>query len=311
MTKRKPKISIISPCFNMHEYIAETIDSVLQQTCTDFEYIIVDGASTDGTLDIIKKYAKKDKRIVWLSEEDKGYHDAMLKGLAIAKGDYLMELMVSDGYINKKWLASCVDVFEKDPEVSLVWGFPRWLEQGKFTDVCYSHFHHGKVPQKQDWFTYWLATGEAVPNGNYCVRRKAFVACNPKRNETINGREFWDFNYAFNTKGYLTYNIPVVADWGRAHAGQLSEGWLKSGKVFDFMKHYYGKIAYYKKSLTTRSIVHHFRDGQGEIIGNYNPKYVPGKIKSYYLKGKVIFFMCLQRGPGKLKKIINKKFHLK
>lgn len=304
MKKTSPLISIISPCFNMQHYIAETIESVLKQTYTNFEYIIVDGASTDGTLDIIKQYAKKDKRIRWMSEKDKGYHDAMLKGLEKAKGDYLMELMVSDGYINTKWLEACMHVFEKDPEVSLVWGFPRWLENGKFTDVCYPHFRNGKAPQKQDWFTYWLATGEAVPNGNYCVKRKAFVECNPKREETINGREFWDFNYAFNTKGYLAYNIPVVADWGRAHAGQLSEGWLRSGKVFDFMKHYYGNIEKYKEQLRSGKVVHTFCDGKGKIIEKYDAKNIPGKITSYYLKGKILFFMFLQRGPGKLKKMI-------
>lgn len=302
-----PRITIISPCYNMVHFIDQTIESVLGQSFTDFEYIIVDAASTDGTLDKIKAYAKKDKRIKWISEKDKGYHDAMLKGLKIAKGEFLMELMVSDGYKNKDWLTLCVNILDKDQEVSLVWGFPQWLENDKFTDITYPHFHNGKVPQKQDWFLYWLATGEAVPNGNYCVRREVFIACNPAFKDTINGREFWDFNYAFNTKGYLAYNIPVVADWGRAHPGQLSEGWLVSGKVFGFMKHYYSNLEKYKKNLLSRKTVHVFRDGKGKKIGVFDPK----KIKPFshhLLKGRILFHMVLQRGPKKIQKAIKKVF---
>jgi len=302
-SQKYPKISIISPCFNMAHFIEETIESVLGQSFTNFEYIIVDGASTDGTLDVIKKYAKKDKRIKWISEKDKGYHDAMLKGLKISKGDYIMELMVSDGYKNKDWLKLCVNVLEKDPEVSLVWGFPQWLEDGKFTDVTYPHFHNKKVPQKQDWFAYWLATGEAVPNGNYCVRKNVFIECNPVLDDTINGREFWDFNFAFNTKGYLAYCIPVIADWGRAHSGQLSEGWLRSGKVFGFMKYYYVNIKQYRDALITKNIAHKFRDGAGREIGRFDPKKI-NKFSPYFQKGKILFFMILQRGPKKIKRWI-------
>lgn len=307
--KKNPRITIISPCYNMVHFVDQTIESVLSQSFTNFEYIIVDAASTDGTLERIKHFAKKDKRIKWISEKDKGYHDAMLKGLKVAKGEFLMELMVSDGYKNKDWLKLCVEVLDADPEVSLVWGFPQWLEEGKFTDVTYPHFHHQKVPQKQKWFSYWLATGEAVPNGNYCVRRNVFIKCNPDFNDTINGREFWDFNYAFNTKGYLAYCIPVVADWGRAHPGQLSEGWLVSGKVFGFMKHYYTNIEKYKKNLLAKKISHVFKDGEGKEIGKFDTSEI-NPFTSPILKGRILFYMVLQRGPKKIRKAVKKFIHV-
>jgi glycosyltransferase involved in cell wall biosynthesis len=81
------KISIITPSFNSAKTIEKTILSVLNQTYNNIEYIIIDGGSTDGTFDIIKKY--QDRLAYWVSEPDKGISDAFNKGLAVASGDYI------------------------------------------------------------------------------------------------------------------------------------------------------------------------------------------------------------------------------
>ncbi len=95
------KLSIITVVFNDVKHIEKTIQSVLQQTFTDYEYIVVDGASTDGTLDIIKKY--KDKLIL-KSEPDRGIYDAMNKGLAMARGEYVVFLNSGDLFYEKTTL---------------------------------------------------------------------------------------------------------------------------------------------------------------------------------------------------------------
>ena len=81
------KVSIITVSFNSAKTIADTIESVLSQDFPDIEYIIVDGGSTDGTVDIIRKNANRISR--WISERDQGMYDAMNKGIAMATGDVI------------------------------------------------------------------------------------------------------------------------------------------------------------------------------------------------------------------------------
>lgn len=92
----KPLISVITVVFNGEKYLEETILSVLNQTYDNVEYIIIDGGSTDGTLDIIKKY---DHAIdYWVSERDKGIYDAMNKGVVSSCGDWISFLGSGDSY---------------------------------------------------------------------------------------------------------------------------------------------------------------------------------------------------------------------
>jgi len=82
-----PKVTIITAIFNGEKHIEETIKSVISQDYENFEYIIIDGGSTDGTINIIKKYENKIK--YWVSEKDKGISDAFNKGIKASTGDYI------------------------------------------------------------------------------------------------------------------------------------------------------------------------------------------------------------------------------
>ncbi len=86
-TINQPKLTIITVVFNSVSFIERTIQNVLSQDYPAIEYIVIDGGSTDGTLDIIKKYNHKIS--CWISEPDKGLYDAMNKGMARATGDFL------------------------------------------------------------------------------------------------------------------------------------------------------------------------------------------------------------------------------
>lgn len=88
------KISIITVVFNSKSALEKTIKSISEQKYKDIEYIVIDGGSTDGTVDIIKKYEKF--IFVWISEPDKGIYDAMNKGLKKATGDYVWFLNAGD-----------------------------------------------------------------------------------------------------------------------------------------------------------------------------------------------------------------------
>ena len=97
-------ISIITVSLNAERVIEETIRSVLTQTFQDFEYILVDGGSADGTLEIIQKYARKDSRLRYISERDDGLYDAMNKGIGLAEGEYIHFLNAGDVYKDSRVL---------------------------------------------------------------------------------------------------------------------------------------------------------------------------------------------------------------
>lgn len=103
------KISVVTVCYNAIETIEETMLSVLNQTYPEIEYIIIDGGSTDGTVDIIKKYA--DKLAYWVSEPDKGIYDAMNKGIVVATGDYINFMNAGDRFFNNDIINELIPFF--------------------------------------------------------------------------------------------------------------------------------------------------------------------------------------------------------
>lgn len=106
----KPLISIITVVFNGEKYLEETIQSVINQTYSNVEYIIIDGGSTDATLDIIKKY--EDKIDYLVSEKDRGIYDAMNKGIKLASGEVIALLNADDYYLDNKVIENIANEFK-------------------------------------------------------------------------------------------------------------------------------------------------------------------------------------------------------
>lgn len=104
------KISIITICFNSGTTIRRTIESVLSQKNIDLEYILVDGASNDNTVEIIKEYADKYSCIHFISEKDNGIYDAMNKGISLATGDIIGILNSDDKYAYNNVLSTVCDI---------------------------------------------------------------------------------------------------------------------------------------------------------------------------------------------------------
>jgi glycosyltransferase involved in cell wall biosynthesis len=120
------KISIITASYNSEKYIKTAIESVLAQTYSDIEYIIVDGNSTDATVDIVKEYEPKFcGRLRWVSEADKGLYDAMNKGVRMATGEIVGILNSDDFYNHTDCLERVGQAFEKENIDSC------------FADVCF------------------------------------------------------------------------------------------------------------------------------------------------------------------------------
>jgi glycosyltransferase involved in cell wall biosynthesis len=115
-----PKFSIITVCFNAEQSIGKTIDSLATQTFRNFEYIVIDGASKDGTLDVVYRHLNFLATII--SEKDQGIYDAMNKGIARAQGEILYFLNADDCFESDSVLQKIADAFAANGEPELLWG---------------------------------------------------------------------------------------------------------------------------------------------------------------------------------------------
>ena len=129
--KTNPLITVITVCYNAIETIEQTINSVINQNYYNLEYIIIDGGSTDGTVEIIKKYTEKIS--YWISEPDKGIYDAMNKGVAKASGDYVAFINADDWYENN--ILNELDIYFKK-QYDLIYGIIKLYNKNTF---LYAH----------------------------------------------------------------------------------------------------------------------------------------------------------------------------
>jgi glycosyltransferase involved in cell wall biosynthesis len=129
--KTNPLVSIVTPSYNKGRFIEETILSVKNQTYPHIEHIVMDGGSTDGTLDILKKYSNN---LIWISEPDKGQADAINKGWKMAKGEILAYLNADDTYM--PWaVETAIKFLEQNPDLDMVYGDCNIIdEQGTVID---------------------------------------------------------------------------------------------------------------------------------------------------------------------------------
>ena len=116
----KPLVSIVTATFNRKEFLEETIQSVINQTYDNIEYVIIDGGSTDGTLDVIKKY--DDKINFWISRPDNSMYEAINDGIKNCNGDIIAILNSDDKYIDEEVIQLVVNHFQNEPDIDGIYG---------------------------------------------------------------------------------------------------------------------------------------------------------------------------------------------
>lgn len=158
------KTSLITVTYNSEKTLRDTIQSVLSQTHSDVEYIIVDGYSQDKTVDIIKEYEPLfNGRLNWISEKDQGLYDAMNKGIKMSTGDIIGIINSDDFYHRKDVISRIAETFEEDNTIQAVYGDVRFVNPRNLDKTVryYSSkqfrpnlFRYGFMPAHPTFFTY-------------------------------------------------------------------------------------------------------------------------------------------------------------
>jgi glycosyltransferase involved in cell wall biosynthesis len=172
-----PLVSIVTPSFNQARFLERTIQSVLTQDYPNLEYLVVDGGSTDGSLEIIRRYA--DRLAWWVSEPDQGQTDALNKGFAHARGEIFAWLNSDDSYLQGAVLAA-VKCLQAHPESAMVYADANLVDEqdqliGRFpsrqTDL--DHLLRGSVhiPQQTAFFrsAFWEKVAPLDPSFQFAM----------------------------------------------------------------------------------------------------------------------------------------------
>jgi glycosyltransferase involved in cell wall biosynthesis len=127
------KISVVTVCYNSERTIRKTFDSISNQTNQDFEYVIIDGASSDNTLQLIKEFSESGRfegELRYISEPDEGIYDAMNKGINIASGEYVA-LLNSDDWYESDVIDTLHKEISTNPGVDIFYGFIRLIKDSR------------------------------------------------------------------------------------------------------------------------------------------------------------------------------------
>ena len=170
------KITIITACHNSAATLSVAMDSVLTQTHADIEYLVIDGASTDGSQTLIESHAPKfNGRLRWISEPDSGMYDAINKGIALATGDVVGILNADDAFSSPGVVARMAAAFTENPALDAAYGDIRFVKN--CADVSLEDFWALKTVRwysSRHWRPWMLQWGFMPPHPSVYIRKTCF-----------------------------------------------------------------------------------------------------------------------------------------
>lgn len=257
--KNVPKISIVIPSYNKGKFIGRNLDSIIDQKYPNLEIIIQDGESTDGTLDIIKRYAEKYPKIIrWESKKDKGQLDAINKGMRKSTGDILAFLNADDIY-EKLALSTVANAFESNPDALWFAGRGKIID-GKGSEIAKPITWYKNLLLSINLRLFLLVTNYLMQPSIF-LTREAFVKYGP-----FTGTK--DFVTEYDMWLKLTaIRMPVIID------NNLSKFRIEP---FTITKTMYKKLLSEDKKIVNKYtenvfiiFLHDFHNIVRSIIGNY------------------------------------------
>lgn len=231
-------VSIVTPSYNQGQFIEETIRSVLSQDYENIEYIVMDGGSTDNTIDLLKKY---DNKIKWVSRPDSGQADAVNKGFKMATGEILGWLNSDDTY-NPGTVSTVVKHFVESPETVMIYGDANFFDKrgqitGKYpsepfnpkrlAETCFicqpTVFMRREVVEKVGSldlnletcmdYDYWIRIGKYFDPGRVAYLRNQFLGNSRRYNE----------NKTFRMRRKVYQEVMATQ---KKHFGKISKLWI-------------------------------------------------------------------------------------
>nr|WP_314897221.1 glycosyltransferase family A protein [uncultured Flavobacterium sp.] len=233
-----PKVSIIVPCYNQAQYLDEALQSLYDQTYTNWECIIVNDGSPDNTEEIVQKWEAKDSRFTYLYKENGGVSSARNLGIENAKGKFIVTLDADDKY-EASFIEKALTVLVNNTEIGIVssWGMyftnEKQLQVFKSTaqSVTDFLFHNG------------------VNMGSSLFRKECWVSAGGYDEDPRNGYEDWEFYLRVCALGWEVHIIEEVLFFYRQHVVSRSTGMNlmdKETKKYIYMKHKDVYFTYYE-----------------------------------------------------------------
>ncbi|PXV60965.1 glycosyltransferase involved in cell wall biosynthesis [Dysgonomonas alginatilytica] len=228
------KVSVVTVVYNAVSIIEETIKSVLSQTYTNIEYIVIDGGSTDGTVELIKKY--EDQLYIFVSEPDKGIYDAMNKGIDKATGNWINFMNAGDHFYSPDAVSEIFDVQEDYSNYATVYG------DAEYRLKSFSYIRQG----------YECDRDHFMPFSHQAAFARVDVAKKNKFNLKYKIAADTEFFLRLNREGYVLKHVSVIVCSYDASVGISMNSEVKHAKEFVDMQIAYGApkdSSYFKKYI--------------------------------------------------------------
>ncbi|HTN44249.1 MAG TPA: glycosyltransferase family 2 protein [Nitrospiria bacterium] len=231
----RPVLSIITPSLNQGRFLEETILSIQNQDYAPIEHIIIDGGSTDGSVDLLRRFEGR-YNMRWVSEPDGGQADAIRKGFRLAKGELLCWLNADDVYVSRKTASRAAGFFHEYPSVDVVTGGGVYItEEGHWTQLI-------EASQKRSSFRY-LRCMDAI------LQPATFFKRSVLERVPIDVSLRYAFDWDFFIRLSKQYNLLAVNEiWAGYRVGGYNKtvtgGAARVGELREVTKRYLGKTAW-------------------------------------------------------------------
>lgn len=204
----QPLVSILTPSYNQGKWLQENLVSVQNQTYTNIEHIVMDGGSTDSTLDILRDAAAN---VSWVSEPDRGQSHALNKAFGVSTGDIIGWINSDDAFVDRRAVEAVVQAFHESPDIGVVYGHGVFVDEAtRFLRVVWHSKH-------KSWM---LDGGSPLLQPTVFFRRSAIPL--PFLREELHYTMDWDLFLRMRENGVKFHRIPIVIGLDRLQPDRKS-----------------------------------------------------------------------------------------